>query len=172
MQDVENLFLEVGRAIDESDISTAKSLLEEILLIDPAYYRAHNHLGWIYETKLEDFEKSQRHYELAIKFSDNKYPAVYVNYVYLLIRYGQTDRAEEIIEEGLKIKGADYSTLVFQKGKIAESKKKFTEAWRYYTLSSKLSFNKEFIQMIAGEIGRVKAKMSFWQKLKVRFDNF
>lgn len=68
MQEVENLFLEISKAIDERDLSGAKLLLEELLSIDPGYGRAHNHLGWIYETKIKDFQKAQRHYELAIKF--------------------------------------------------------------------------------------------------------
>ena len=68
MQDVEILFFEVSKAIDQHNIGAAKQLLDEILLIDPGYGRAHNHLGWIYETKIKDFKNAQRHYELAIKF--------------------------------------------------------------------------------------------------------
>lgn len=172
MQDVENLFLEVGRAIEGSDIASAKDLLEEILLIDPAYSRAHNHLGWIYETGLEDFEKAKRHYKLAIKFSNGDYPVVYVNYAYLLIKFERFEEAEEIIEEGLKIKGADYAALIYQKGKIAEAKGKYTEACRYYILAGKLSFSKDFILMLDQEIDRVKIKMNFWQKLLVKIGNF
>ncbi|MGB3453070.1 MAG: hypothetical protein WBA59_04505 [Moheibacter sp.] len=172
MQDVENLFLEVGRAIEGCDIASAKDLLEEILLIDPAYSRAHNHLGWIYETRLEDFEKAKRHYELAIKFSKGDYPVAYVNYAYLLIRFERFEEAEKIIEEGLKIQGADYATLMYQKGKIAEARGKYTEACRYYILAGKLSFDKNFIIMLDQEFDRVKAKMNFWQKLLVKIGNF
>ncbi|MDD3459566.1 MAG: hypothetical protein PHO74_08865 [Weeksellaceae bacterium] len=172
MQDVDNLFLEAGRAIDNSDLSSAKSLLNEILLIDPAHSRAHNHLGWIYETKLKDFEKAQMHYELAIKFSKGNYPVVYVNFVYLLIEYGHYDRAGEVIEEAMDIQGVDYATLIFQKGQIAESHQKFIDAAKNYMLARKLTFSKELMNVLDNEIKRVKSKMNFWQKLLFRLDNF
>lgn len=169
MQDIENLFLEVGKAIDERDISAAKDLLEEILSIDPGYGRAHNHLGWIYETKIKDFERARRHYGLAVKFCKGTYPVVYVNFAYLLIEYGHLEEAEEIIEEGLTIKGADKSTLHYQIGKIAEHRQQYKKAVDYYKQAQKLSFNKDFHSMLTGELNRVQSKLGFWDKLLLKF---
>lgn len=169
MQDVENLFLEVSKAIDDRDISGAKELLEEILAIDPGYGRAHNHLGWIYETKIKDFEKAQRHYELAIKFCKGTYPVVYINYGYLLIEFGYYELAEKIIHEGLTIHGSDQSTLEYQLGKIQEHKKNYKTAHQLYVLAQKLSFNKEFHTLLTNEILRVKSKMNIWEKLTLKF---
>ncbi len=169
MQDVENLFLEVGKAIDDRDISGAKELLEEILSIDPGYGRAHNHLGWIYETKLKDFEKAQRHYQLAIKFCKGDYPVIYVNYGYLLIEFGQFELAEKIIAEGLQTQGADKATLQYQLGKISEHRQQYKNAMKLYKNAQKLSFNKDFHSMLDGEIHRVNSKLSFWDKLKTKF---
>ena len=135
MYEVENLFLEVTKAIDEHNLSSAKEILDEILMIDPGYGRAHNHLGWIYETKIKDFEKAKMHYELAIKFCKGSYPIVYINFGYLLIEYGSYSEAEKIIEEGLKINGIDRSTLIYQKGKIAEHNLDFISAYRFYRQS-------------------------------------
>lgn len=167
MQDVENLFLEVGKAIDERNMSEAKDLLEEILNIDPGYGRAHNHLGWIYETKIKDFDKARQHYRLAIKFCKGTYPVAYVNYGYLLIEFGHLEEAEKNIEEGLRLNGADKATLHYQKGKIAEHRKQYKNAVKFYKDALQLSFNKEFHTMLGGEINRVKSKMSFWDKLFV-----
>lgn len=167
MQEVENLFLEVGRAIDERDISKAKELLEEILLIDPGFGRAHNHLGWIYETKLKDFDKAKRHYELALRFCDGNYPVVYVNYGYLLIEFGQLEKATKIIYEGLNVPGNDTATLCYQLGKIAEHKKKYQTAYRKYKEALELNFSKDFQNLLENEIARVKGKMSFWEKFGV-----
>ena len=169
MQDVENLFLEVGKAIDERDISGAKDLLEEILSIDPGYGRAHNHLGWIYETKIKDFERAKLHYELAIKFCKGTYPVVYVNFGYLLIEFGQLEEAENIVKEGLSIRGADKATLSYQLGKIAEHRQKYTLALQIYQAAFKLNFNKDFQSVLLNEIERVKSKMSFWDKLFLKF---
>lgn len=169
MYDVENLFLEVGKAIDERNISSAKELLEEILSIDPGYGRAHNHLGWIYETKIKDFEKAKQHYSLAIKFCKGTYPVAYVNYGYLLIEFGYLEEAEKIIEEGLNTKGADKSTLHYQKGKIAEHRQDYKAAFRLYKYAQKLCFNKDFFTLLENEIARVKSKMNFWDKFLLKF---
>lgn len=169
MQDVENLFLEVGKAIDERDMSGAKDLLEEILSIDPGYGRAHNHLGWIYETKIKDFDRAKRHYSLAIKFCNGTYPVAYVNYGYLLIEFGHLEEAENVIEEGLQTNGADKSTLNYQKGKIAEHRQQYKLAVNQYQYAQKLCFNKEFFTLLENEIKRVKSKMSFWEKLSLKF---
>lgn len=169
MQDVENLFLEVGKAIDDRDISVAKALLEEILLIDPGYGRAHNHLGWIYETKIKDFKRAKRHYELAIKFCKGTYPVVFVNFGYLLIEFGDLEEALKIIEEGLLVPGADKATLFYQKGKIAEHQQNYAQAFRTYQLAQKMNFNKDFHTMLVNEMNRVQNKMGFWDKLKLWF---
>lgn len=164
MQEVENLFLEVSKAIDERDLSGAKLLLEELLSIDPGYGRAHNHLGWIYETKIKDFQKAQRHYELAIKFCQGTYPVVYVNYGYLLIEFGHLEEAEKVIAEGLTVDGADKATLYYQKAKIAEHRKDYIQAYKTYLEAKNLNFNKDFHGLLLNEIGRVQMKMNFWQK--------
>lgn len=171
MQDVENLFLEVGKAIDERDISGAKELLEEILSIDPGYGRAHNHLGWIYETKIKDFDRARQHYKLAINFCKGDYPVVYVNYGYLLIEFGHLEEAEEVIMEGLRIQGSDKSTLLYQKGKIAEHRKNFVQAMKLYHQARQFCFNKDFMILLDNEIKRLKSKMSFWEKLRFKFLN-
>ncbi|MFA5619769.1 MAG: hypothetical protein WDA08_05630 [Weeksellaceae bacterium] len=172
MQDVENLFLEVGKAIDDSNISEAKELLLEILEIDPGYGRAHNHLGWIYETKLKNFDKAKRHYELAIKFCQGTYPIVYVNFAYLLIDYDRFDEAENLIDKGMQIAGADRATLTFQKGKIMEHRMKFVKAYHYYQLAGKLSFSRDFLTMLANEKERILSKMNFWEKMSVKTSLF
>lgn len=168
MQDVENLFLEVGKAIEEHKISEAKNILEEILSIDPGYGRAHNHLGWIYETKIKDYAKAQRHYELAIKFCRGTYPIVYVNYAYLLIEFNHFEKAKTIIEEGLKIEGSDKATLKYQQGKIQEHLQNYYLSYQLYNTALKLNFNKEFHQFLQQEITRLKTKMNFIEKLRIR----
>lgn len=168
MHDVETLFLEVSRAVDEHDMASAKTILDEILAIDPGYGRAHNYLGWIYETKIKDFERAAMHYKLAIKFCNRSYPPVYVNYAYLLIDYDRMEEAAKIIEEGLKLEGADKATFHFQKGKIAERKGQYVRAFRLYEQARRLNFNKEFHQVLAADMERIVTKMNFWKKLRLR----
>ncbi len=43
-------------------------MLEAIIAEDPSFSKAHNHLGWIYETKLRDYENAELHYRQALTF--------------------------------------------------------------------------------------------------------
>ena len=51
--DLEEKFLKADRLISENKISEAAHLLEEILHEAPDLGKAHNHLGWLYETKFK-----------------------------------------------------------------------------------------------------------------------
>lgn len=168
MQDVDTLFLEVGRAIEEQDLAEAKVLLEEILVIDPAYGRAHNHLGWIYETKIKDFERAKMHYEFALQFCQDNYPVVYVNYVYLLLEFGYLEDALKVIDKAWKVKGVDKATLFYQKGKVAEKRLQLNRALDYYQQAFRMNVSKDFEFLLGTEVRRVKSKMSFWEKFKIK----
>jgi hypothetical protein len=48
-------FLRADDLIRDNKISEALKLLESIILEDPGFGKAHNHIGWIYETKLSVF---------------------------------------------------------------------------------------------------------------------
>ncbi|HUH34535.1 MAG TPA: hypothetical protein VL022_01760 [Moheibacter sp.] len=172
MQDVDTLFLEVSKAIDEQNLAEAKTLLEEILTIDPAYGRAHNHLGWIYETKIKDFERAKMHYEFALKFCQDTYPVVYLNYGYLLLEHGQLDAAEKIIAKGLTVQGVDRSTLYYQKGKVAEQRMQLNRALDYYQQAYRMNVSKDLESLLSIEINRVKSKLSFWEKMKIKLGIF
>lgn len=165
MELVESLFLDASRAIDEREYSKAKEILEEILMTDPAYARAHNHMGWIYETKFKDFDKAKMHYELAIKFGGKSYPVAYVNYAYTLIDSGYYTKAWEIIEEALKVKGADTATLTYQKGKIAEFQKNYRLAYGFYSLAIRRSANNDFCEMVQKNVKRLRTKVPFYLRI-------
>lgn len=172
MQDVDTLFLEVGKAIDEHNLAEAKTLLEEILTIDPAYGRAHNHLGWIYETKIKDFSRAKMHYEFALKFCQDTYPIVYINYGYLLLEHGHLEAAEKNIFKAMGVAGVDRATLYFQKGKLAEQRMQLNRALDDYQKAYRMNVNKDFEALLAVEIARVKSKMSFWEKMKIKLGIF
>ena len=64
-RDVDVLFAMADLAFSENRIEEAKGLLEEILVIDPKYGRAYNHLGWFYATQIDDMEKAEEFFTLA-----------------------------------------------------------------------------------------------------------
>src|SRR5262245_55146485 len=65
---VEEYFMQVDKLFADNEFVQGKKLLEEILEMEPAYGRAHNHLGWLYYAKLDNFEKAEYHYKSAKKF--------------------------------------------------------------------------------------------------------
>lgn len=160
-KNIEAIFLAANKAIDNNDMAEAKDLLEEIIIAEPGFGRAHNHLGWIYNTKFKNFEKAKIHYDLAVKFCKKTYPVVYVNYTYLLIDFDYLDQALNIIDEGLKINGSDKASLYFQKGRIYENKKQYRKSIKYHKEARENSYNNDFITFIENEIARIKRKNIF-----------
>jgi tetratricopeptide (TPR) repeat protein len=67
--DLEEKFLTADRLISENRLSEAAKTLEEILAEAPDFGKAHNHLGWLYETKFKNLQRAEEHYRLALKFS-------------------------------------------------------------------------------------------------------
>ena len=165
MREVESLFIEANRAIDEKDLAEAKEILEDILAIEPSYGRAHNHLAWIYETELRDFEKACMHYKLAIKFAGKDYPVAYVNYIYLLLDMEQYNEVSSLILEASDVKGIRESILYYQQGRVLEASNHLTLAYEWYKKAKKTSFDNSFIQILKLEIQRVLDKMNVFQKL-------
>ncbi|ADX68621.1 hypothetical protein [Weeksella virosa] len=165
MNQVEILYLDVNKLIEQNDLSKAYVLLYEILSIDPGYARAHNYLGWIYEIQFKDFAKAKRHYELAIKFSPEDFPASYVNYVYLLLRFNELVEAEVMINRALSIPGVDYATLFYQKGRIMEDRFRFRKAYFYFRSAKMRANDADFIRMMDLEMDRIRHKMSSLGKI-------
>jgi tetratricopeptide (TPR) repeat protein len=67
--ELEEKFMDADNMIKDNYIAEAVRLLNEILAEAPDFGKAHNHLGWIYETKIKDYDKATEYYRLALKFS-------------------------------------------------------------------------------------------------------
>ena len=166
---VENQFIKADSLISEGRISEAKELLEEILNENPDFGKAHNHFGWIYANKLSNFEKGEYHYKLAIKF-DPKYPASYINYIYLLVDIAKFDEAKKMITIGLtQVQGVDKASYYSELARINEFERNFIQAYLLYKKSSDLAFNPSYIENMKTNMKRVKDKMSTFEKIKLTF---
>ena len=165
MNNVEILYLDANKLVEQNELSLAYDALYDILEIDPGYGRAHNYLGWIYETKIKDFHKAKKHYELAIKFCQDTFPVVYINYIYLLIDHDDLREAENLIEKARNVQGVDFATLFYQKGKIWEDRLKFRKAYFYYNSAKIRSNNNDFVRMMILEMERIHHKMSLVEKV-------
>ncbi|WP_075343272.1 tetratricopeptide repeat protein [Tenacibaculum agarivorans] len=162
----ENLFFEADQLIEENRIVDAKEMLIDLLAEYPDYGRAHNHLGWLYNLKFNNYPKAKKHLELAIKFAPD-YHAAYSNYSYLLIDMNLND---EMITFGSKVLGSpvvDRSTIYNKMGQAYELKGDVLNAYKHYKLAVKETLNNKTLDTIYASVNRVKGKMSLMQRLKL-----
>ncbi|CAL2076458.1 tetratricopeptide repeat protein [Tenacibaculum sp. 190524A05c] len=162
----EDLFFEADQMIEENQIVEAKERLYDLLEEFPDYGRAHNHLGWLYNLKFNNYPKAKKHLELAIKFAPD-YHAAYSNYSYLLIDMNLND---EMITFGNKVitnSVVDKSTIYNKMGQAFELKKDLMNAHKYYKLAIGETLNNKTLDSIYASVTRVKRKMSLMQRLKL-----
>lgn len=161
---IEEYFLRVDRLFMEGEFSEAKEVLEDILSIEPDYGRAHNHMGWLYFAKFDDYVRAEYHLKLAIKYSPD-YPNGWVNYVFLLNEINDTEKLLKVIPKALKVEGINKSTLFNELGRSCEINGFYDEAIKDYRLAFKHSMSKDDIGIIEENINRVKKKKGFMNNL-------
>jgi tetratricopeptide (TPR) repeat protein len=66
---LEKYILDAEKAFEEKNYMEGMRLLQEALLIEPHYGKAHNHLGWLYLYQINDWEKAEIHLNLALKYA-------------------------------------------------------------------------------------------------------
>ncbi|WP_281234217.1 tetratricopeptide repeat protein [Flavobacterium gelatinilyticum] len=165
----ENQFIKADSLIADGNIADGKEMLEEILSQYPDFGKAHNHLGWIYYYKLNNYDKGIFHYKLAMKF-DPKYNAPYLNYTYLLVDLGRYDEAKKHIQFTFEnLENADNSSYNSELGRIAECEHDYIAAYKYYKTAQKNALASNFIDNMNANMKRVKDKMSIFEKLKLKF---
>jgi Tfp pilus assembly protein PilF len=150
-------FLEADLLIKETKVSDALALLNEILEDYPDYGKAHNHLGWIYETKLTDYKRADEHYRMAVKFSP-EYPSVYYNYAILLSTLQRFDELEQLLAKALAIPGINKGTIHNEYGIMYESQGKYDDAIKHYKEYIKNLFDAKTIETASASIDRCKKK--------------
>ncbi len=164
--DAENMFFEADQLIDENKIVDAKEMLYELLSEYPDYGRAHNHLGWMYNVKFNNYPKAKYHLELALKYAPD-YHAAYSNYAYLLIDMNHYNEMITFGEKALKANIGDKATLYNKVAQAYELKGNVKAAYDYYKLAVKSTTNNRFVDEIYASINRVKGKMTLIQKLRL-----
>jgi Tfp pilus assembly protein PilF len=155
--ELEEKFQDADKLINDGRISEAAHLLEDILADAPDFGKAHNHLGWLYETKFKNYTKAQEHYQLALKFAP-EYPAAYYNYAYLLSTLRKFEELEKLLGVAIKIPGINYATLYNEYGLMNESQGKFKEAIHYFKLYIQNSYDSKSIETAAESIKRCERK--------------
>lgn len=160
--DLEEKFLNADKLISENHLGQAAKLLEEILEEAPDYGKAHNHLGWLFETKFKNLQRAEEHYRLALKFSPD-YAAAYYNYCYLLSALRKFDELERTLEHAIKVSGISYATIYNEYGLLREVQGKLDDAIHYFKLHIMNSFDAKNIETAAESIKRCERKKQLVQ---------
>lgn len=155
--DLEEKFLNADKMISENRLGEAAKLLEEILLEAPDYGKAHNHMGWLFETKFKNLKRAEEHYKLAVKFSPD-YSAAYYNYCYLLSTLRKFDELEKLLEHAIRVSGISYATIYNEYGLLREMQGELDDAIHYYKLHIKNSFDSKTIETASESIKRCQRK--------------
>jgi Tfp pilus assembly protein PilF len=161
--DIEEKFLQADQLISESKLSEAAKMLEDILEEAPDFGKAHNHMGWLYETKFKNLTRAEEHYRLALKFSPD-YTAAYYNYCYLLSSLRKFDELEKLLERAIGISGISYATLYNEYGLMREMQGELDDAIHYFKLHIKNSFDGKTIDTAADSIKRCERKKELLAK--------
>lgn len=156
--ELEERFYEADKLINEGKISDAAHLLDAILAEAPDFGKAHNHMGWLYETKFKNYAKAEEHYKFALKFAP-EYPAGYYNYAYLLSTLRRYEELESLLNEAIKIPGISYATLYNEFGLMNEALGKYQDAIHYFKLYIQNLFEIKTIETAAESIKRCERKM-------------
>ena len=155
--ELEEKFQVADKLINEGRRAEAGKLLEEILAEAPDFGKAHNHMGWLYETKFKNFAKAEEFYKLALKFAP-EYAAPYYNYAYLLSTLRKFDELEALLERAITVAGINFATIYNEYGLMYEVQGKFKEAIHYFKLSIQNSYDNKSIDAATESIRRCEKK--------------
>jgi tetratricopeptide (TPR) repeat protein len=155
--ELEEKFQVADRLINDGKIADAATMLEEILADAPDFGKAHNHMGWLYETKFKNFKQAEEFYRMALRFSPD-YPAAYYNYAYLLSTLRRYDDLEQLLNTAIKVSGISYATIYNEYALMREIQGRFDEAIHYFRLYIQNSYDSKVIESAADSIKRCERK--------------
>ena len=69
MQLLEKYLFDAEKAFEQEQYFDGKSILEDALVEEPTFGKAHNHMGWLYLYQFNDVEMAETHLNLALKYA-------------------------------------------------------------------------------------------------------
>ena len=156
---LEELFNSADRDLNDGYFEAGVEKLEQILVEDPGFGKAYNHLGWLYETKFQDYEKAEGYYKLALEHAPN-YAAVYTNFSILLSTLEKFDELEALLQKGLKVAGVNKGNIYYEYGIMYEKKGEFQKAIDQYRECAKSTLNKNTLKNATDSIERCSTKLN------------
>lgn len=153
----EEIFNQADLDIKDGYYEDAFKKLESILIEDPTYGKAYNHMGWMYETKFRDYGKAEEMYQRALETMPN-YPPIYSNYTILLSTLRKFDKLKEVVAKGMTVAGVDHANLYNELGIMHEQSGEYDQAIENYTNCAKQTLSKDTLDRAMASIDRCKQK--------------
>ncbi|HFK5553928.1 TPA: hypothetical protein ACGZ9Q_001986 [Elizabethkingia anophelis] len=136
----------------------AKAVLNNILLEDPKYGKAHNHLGWLLKNKENEVGAAEKHYKLAIEFTPQYGPS-YLNYAYLLLEAKRYDDLQEILTNAESVEDVNKSDLAREWAYYYEDTRQYEKAIEKYKEYALTLYDNSYIERAKENIERCKMKI-------------
>lgn len=155
---MDDKFFEADLLIKENRIGEALRLLNEIITEMPDYGRAHNHIGWIYETKYSDYTRAEKHYKAALEFNP-EYIAIYYNFAILLSTLNKYEELEALLQKALQVPGINKATIYNEYGIMLEAQGKYKEAIESYRNYIRYLYDNKLIEVAKSSIDRCQSKI-------------
>lgn len=161
---LESLFLKAYEHLGQGEVCTARNLLDEILMTEPSYARAHYLVGWIYMNHLADYKKAEKHFKLCRQYDPNFAPN-YPVYADVLAIQDKLEKLTELVNASLSIPGIDRSYMFYKIAIAEESRENYSEALRFIGRAQKYSTSPEWLLFVNKEKSRIGKKISFFKQI-------
>lgn len=146
--------------IKEGKTNDAVNVLNDMLLEDPLFGKAHNHLGYIYETKIRDYKRAEEHYKLCVQYAPD-YTAVYYNFSILLSTLKKYDELKALLDKAQAVPGINRGTIMNEYAIMYESMGNLDKAIEHYREVIKISFDNKTIDVAMESVVRCEKKKNF-----------
>jgi tetratricopeptide (TPR) repeat protein len=154
---LEKYILDAEKAFEEKNYMEGMRLLQEALLIEPHYGKAHNHLGWLYLYQINDWEKAEIHLNLALKYASS-YSAPYIHMSHILFEKGKFDALNTLLKKAESLGSLQRPFIYNEYGRINEAKGNLRKAVKWYKAAIRNSFNDQDINIYKDNIRRCRDK--------------
>lgn len=155
------LDIEFNRADDliaQELIEEGKEVLQSILVENPKYGKAHNHLGWISKIKENNLTSAENHYKLALELAP-EYGATYMNYAYLLSEEKRFAELEALLKKADQIRDVNQTNLLREWAYYYEDTRQFEQAIKKYKDYALSLYDNALVEKAKEAIIRCKQKL-------------
>lgn len=146
--------------IKEGKINDAINVLNDILSDDPLFGKAHNHLGYVYETKIRDYAKAEEHYKICLK-TNPEYAAVYYNAAILFSTLKKFDELKELLTTAENVPGINRATIYNEWAIMYEAEGDLDKAIDYYRKVVTSTFDNKTLDIAMESVRRCEKKKNF-----------